>query len=220
MRPSQIPKGPTFLFNFSRRRGRGAWLTGRLHDGGIRSVRSPPRRAPLLATPIATPLQGGRPENPKGPAFCFLNYGRSSSYQPREWGGSARVRWSSFKGTAPASVGSANKHGGVPGRSRPCLDHRDRPLAHVHPGLRAPLRPKQAHGDTGGILAPQLAIFSRERPRFPSELPITWSIDFRCSLVPSIWRSIISPQVHFMSHHSFAGFGFVSAFHERHRQQK
>ena len=40
-----------------------AWLTGRLHDRGIRSVRSPPRRALLLATtPIATPLQGGHPE--------------------------------------------------------------------------------------------------------------------------------------------------------------
>jgi hypothetical protein len=38
-----------------------AWLTGTLHDGGIRSVRSPPRRAPLLATPIAKPLQCGRP---------------------------------------------------------------------------------------------------------------------------------------------------------------
>ena len=38
------------------------WLTGSLHDGGIRSVRSPLRRAPLLATPIATPLQCGRPE--------------------------------------------------------------------------------------------------------------------------------------------------------------
>ena len=33
-----------------------AWLTG------SRSVRSPPRRAPVLATPIAMPLQGGRPE--------------------------------------------------------------------------------------------------------------------------------------------------------------
>ena len=30
----------------------------------IRSVCSPLRRAPLLATPIATPLQGGRPERP------------------------------------------------------------------------------------------------------------------------------------------------------------
>ena len=39
-----------------------AWLTGKLHDGGIRSVRSPLRRAPLLATPIAMPLQCGRPE--------------------------------------------------------------------------------------------------------------------------------------------------------------
>ena len=38
-----------------------AWLTGRLHEGGIRSVRSPLRRAPLLATPIAKPLQCGRP---------------------------------------------------------------------------------------------------------------------------------------------------------------
>ena len=36
------------------------WATAR--GGDIRSVRSPPRRAPLLATPIATPLQGGRPE--------------------------------------------------------------------------------------------------------------------------------------------------------------
>ena len=33
-----------------------------LHDGGVRSVRSSLRRPPLLATPIATPLQGGRPE--------------------------------------------------------------------------------------------------------------------------------------------------------------
>ena len=41
-----------------------AWLTGSLHEGGTRSVRSPLRRAPLLATPIATPLQGGRPERP------------------------------------------------------------------------------------------------------------------------------------------------------------
>ena len=39
-----------------------AWLTGKLHEGGIRSVRSPLRRAPLLATPIAMPLQCGRPE--------------------------------------------------------------------------------------------------------------------------------------------------------------
>jgi hypothetical protein len=37
--------------------------------GGIRSVRSPLRRAPLLATPIATPLQGGRP---KRPGLLFL----------------------------------------------------------------------------------------------------------------------------------------------------
>ena len=50
------------------------WLTGSLHDGGTRSVRSPLRRAPLPATPIATPLQCGRPKRP-GP-FCFLNYSR------------------------------------------------------------------------------------------------------------------------------------------------
>ena len=40
------------------------WLTGKLQHGGTRSVRSPPRQPPLLATPIATPLQGGRPERP------------------------------------------------------------------------------------------------------------------------------------------------------------
>ena len=40
---------------------RHTWLTGTLHDGGIRSVRSPPRRAPLLAAPIAKPFQCGRP---------------------------------------------------------------------------------------------------------------------------------------------------------------
>ena len=38
-----------------------AWLSGSLHYGGIRSVRPSLRRAPLLATPIATPLQCGRP---------------------------------------------------------------------------------------------------------------------------------------------------------------
>ena len=39
-----------------------AWLAGSLHEGGIRSVRSPLRRAPLPAALNATPLQGGRPE--------------------------------------------------------------------------------------------------------------------------------------------------------------
>ena len=39
-----------------------AWLAGRLHDGEIRSVRSPLRRASLSGTPITTPLQGGRPK--------------------------------------------------------------------------------------------------------------------------------------------------------------
>ena len=52
------------------------WLTGKLQQGGTRSVRSPPRRPPLLATPIATPLQDGRPERSEyfelEKAFCFL----------------------------------------------------------------------------------------------------------------------------------------------------
>ena len=45
------------------------------NDGGIRSVRSPPRRPPLLATPIIA--LSPSPYNaavPKGPAFSFLNY--------------------------------------------------------------------------------------------------------------------------------------------------
>ena len=46
------------------------WLTGRLHYRGTRSVRSPLRRAPLLATPIATPLQCGRLKRP-GLLFNF-----------------------------------------------------------------------------------------------------------------------------------------------------
>ena len=39
----------------------------------------------------------------------------------------------------PTSVGSANKHGGVPGRSRPCLDHRDRarPARHSRRFIRS-----------------------------------------------------------------------------------
>ena len=57
-----------------------AWLTGRLQHGGIRSVRSPPRCPPLLATPIATPLQGGRPERP-GLLFNFSR--RDASAVPR-----------------------------------------------------------------------------------------------------------------------------------------
>ena len=43
-----------------------AWLTRTLQDRELRSVRSPLRRAPLLATPIATPLQCGRPERRSG----------------------------------------------------------------------------------------------------------------------------------------------------------
>ena len=53
--------------------GSPAWLTGRLQKGETRSVRSPRRRPPLLATPIATPFQGDRPPL-TGPTFCFLSY--------------------------------------------------------------------------------------------------------------------------------------------------
>ena len=45
---------------------------GWLEDCTRRSVRSPLRRLPLLATPIATPLQGGRPER-SGLLFKLLN---------------------------------------------------------------------------------------------------------------------------------------------------
>ena len=58
-----------------------AWLTGSLHEGGIRSVRSPLRRALLIATPIATPLQGGRPER-SGLLFLKL----LSRYEPKKSG--------------------------------------------------------------------------------------------------------------------------------------
>ena len=50
-------------------RRRGAWLTGSLHKGGIRSVRSPLRRPPLLTTPTARPCKVAAR---KGPAFLFL----------------------------------------------------------------------------------------------------------------------------------------------------
>ena len=49
-----------------------AWLTGRLHGGGIRSVPSPLRRPPPSSRPLSP-----RPCNaavPKGPAFSFFNY--------------------------------------------------------------------------------------------------------------------------------------------------
>ena len=36
-------------------------------------------------------------------------------------------------------------------------------------------------GHRRGILTPQLIHFSRERPRFPSELPIIWSMDISIS---------------------------------------
>ena len=60
-----------------------AWLTGSLHDGGVWSVRSPPlRRAPLLAAPIAMPLQCGRPKRP-GILFLKLLTPRTVPKTPR-----------------------------------------------------------------------------------------------------------------------------------------
>ena len=55
-----------------------AWLTGRLQKEGTRSVRSPLRCPPFLATPIATPLQGGRPER-AGLSFLKILYGTSGN---------------------------------------------------------------------------------------------------------------------------------------------
>ena len=57
------------------------WLTGKLQQGGTRSVRSPPTPPPpppLLATPIATPLQGGRSERP---VLLFLKLPKWHVYQ-------------------------------------------------------------------------------------------------------------------------------------------
>ena len=48
-----------------------AWLTGRLQERGIRSVRSPLRRPPSLRPLSPCPCKAAAP---KGPAFCFLNY--------------------------------------------------------------------------------------------------------------------------------------------------
>ena len=66
-----------------------AWLTGRRHEGGLRSARSPLRRAPLLAAPIATPLQGGRPERP---GLLFLKLLATSKKPPSMVGGGAGGR--------------------------------------------------------------------------------------------------------------------------------
>ena len=60
------------------------WLTGKLQHGVTRSVRSPPRRAPLLATPIATPLQGGRPER-SGLLFLKLPCLSKPNYRAPKW---------------------------------------------------------------------------------------------------------------------------------------
>ena len=55
------------------------WLTGKLQDERTREhgayAHRLPRRPPLLATPIATPLQGGRPERS---GLLFLKLPRSA----------------------------------------------------------------------------------------------------------------------------------------------
>ena len=53
-----------------------AWLTGTLHEGGTRSVRSPPRRALSLQPLSPSPYNAAVP---KGLAFSFLNYRTSES---------------------------------------------------------------------------------------------------------------------------------------------
>ena len=71
------PKGPVFCFlNYLCHVDWRplAWLTGRLHNGGIRSVRSPLRRAPLLAMHTCDPYRHAlsRQSKDPGPAFCLI----------------------------------------------------------------------------------------------------------------------------------------------------
>ena len=101
----------------------------------------------------------------------------------------------------PASVGSANKHEDAPRRSRPCLDHRDRPLALVQPGIHAASSEagarrhrRYSHASTGSFSA-------AKGPAFLQNFQLRGASIFRYPLVTSIWRSGISPQVPFMSHH-------------------
>ena len=94
------------------------WLTGTLHEGGIRSVRSPLRRAPLLATPIATPLQCGRPKRP-GLLFNFSLGDRASgslraTTGPMPWSRQWPAPSTAPQQEVPASLGGRTRfHGGL-----------------------------------------------------------------------------------------------------------
>ena len=79
------------------------WLAGKLQDEGTRSVRSPPRRAPLFATPIATPLQGGRPERP---GLLFLKLLRRRVFRV------FRVRELAGRGGSASEAPPLNPHSG------------------------------------------------------------------------------------------------------------
>ena len=106
-----------------------------------------------------------------------------------------------LKWNGPASVGSANKHGDVPGRSRPCLDHRDRPLALVQPGIHAASSEAGARRHRRYSHASTESFSAAKGPAFLQNFQLRGASIFRYPLVPSIWRSSISPQVHVMSHH-------------------
>ena len=98
-------------------------------------------------------------------------------------------------------MGSANKHGDVPGRSRPCLDHRDRPLALVQPGIHAASSEAGARRHRRYSHASTDSFSAAKGPAFLQNFQLRGASIFRYPLVPSIWRTSISPQVPFMSHH-------------------
>ena len=98
-------------------------------------------------------------------------------------------------------MGSANKHGDVPGRSRPCLDHRDRPLALVQPGIHAASSEAGARRHRRYSHASTDSFPAAKGPAFLQNFQLRGASIFRYPLVPSIWRTSISPQVHVMSHH-------------------
>ena len=99
-------------------------------------------------------------------------------------------------------VGSANKHRDVPGHLRPCLDHRDRPLALVQPGIHAASSEAGARRHWRYSHASTDSFSAAKGPDFLSNFQhLCGASAFRYPLVPLIWRSSISPQVHVMSHH-------------------
>ena len=98
-------------------------------------------------------------------------------------------------------MGSANKHGGVPGRSRPCLDHRDRPLALVQPGIHAASSEAGARRHRRYSHASTNSFSAVKGPTFLQNLQLRGASIFRYPLVPLISRTSISLQVPFMSHH-------------------